>query len=230
VLSETDWHFQNCRSADRQTMKTTELIDILATDAGPAPHGVAARRLAPALVVGVLASALAALFVLGPIPTALWADPAPWIKLAYAGGLAGGAVWLTARLGRPVARTRAPLTVLLVVGTVMALLGVLTLAVAPEGGRVAAVLGHSWARCPSNVLLLSLPALAGALWALRGLAPTRPRAAGLAAGLLAGGLGALGYSLSCTELSLAFVAVWYSLGIALAGGLGAMLGPPLLRW
>jgi hypothetical protein len=80
------------------------------------------------------------------------------------------------------------------------------------------------------VLLLSLPALAAALWALRGLAPTRPRAAGLAAGLLAGGLGAAGYALSCTELSPAFVAVWYSLGIALAGGLGASLGPWALRW
>jgi hypothetical protein len=92
------------------------------------------------------------------------------------------------------------------------------------------VLGHSWASCPTNVLLLALPTLAGALWALRGLAPTRPRAAGLAAGLLAGGIGAFGYALSCTELSAAFVAVWYSLGIGLAGGLGALLGPWLLRW
>jgi len=79
-------------------------------------------------------------------------------------------------------------------------------------------------------VILSLPALAGALWALRGLAPTRPRAAGLAAGLLAGGLGAFGYALSCTELSPAFVAIWYSLGIALAGALGAALGPRILRW
>jgi hypothetical protein len=211
-------------------MKTTELIDILATDAGPAPHAVAARRLAPALALGVLASALAALLAFGAIPAALWSDPAPWIKLAYAGGLAAGAVWLTARLGRPVARTRAPLTVLLAVGTVMALLGVLALVTTPAGERLSAVLGHSWARCPFNVLLLSLPALAGTLWALRGLAPTRPRAAGLAAGLLAGGVGALGYALSCTELSPAFVAVWYSMGIGLAGGLGAMLGPWLLRW
>jgi hypothetical protein len=112
----------------------------------------------------------------------------------------------------------------------MVLLGVIALLTAPAGGHVAVLLGHSWARCPFNVLLLSLPGLAGALWALRGLAPTRPRAAGLAAGLLAGALGALGYSLSCTELSPAFVAVWYSLGVALAGGLGAILGPRLLRW
>jgi hypothetical protein len=47
---------------------------------------------------------------------------------------------------------------------------------------------------------------------------------------LAGSLGALGYALSCTELSPAFVAVWYSLGIASTGALGAALGPRMLRW
>ena len=72
--------------------------------------------------------------------------------------------------------------------------------------------------------------MGAAFWALRGLAPTRPRAAGLAAGLLAGAVGATGYALSCSELSMAFVAIWYTLGIALAGGLGALLGPRLLRW
>jgi hypothetical protein len=47
---------------------------------------------------------------------------------------------------------------------------------------------------------------------------------------LAGALGALGYALACTELSPAFIAVWYSLGIGLAGALGAALGPLVLRW
>ncbi len=211
-------------------MKTTELIDLLAADAGPAPRGVAARRLTPALLFGLLFSVAAALLVLGPIPGALWTALGPWVKLAYAGGMAVGAAWLTARFGRPVARARGPLLVLLPVATVMALLGLIAVLAVPAGDRLAAVLGHSWARCPRNVLLLSLPTLAGALWALRGLAPTRPRLAGLAAGLLAGAVGAFGYALSCTELSVAFVAVWYTLGIALAGGLGALLGPWLLRW
>jgi hypothetical protein len=119
---------------------------------------------------------------------------------------------------------------LLLVVVAMVLLGTLTLLAAPAGERLETMLGHSWARCPINVLTLSLPALAGALWALRGLAPTRPRAAGLAAGLLAGALGALGYALSCTEVSPAFIAIWYSLGIGLAGTLGAALGPRILRW
>jgi hypothetical protein len=211
-------------------MKTNDLIELLATGAGPAPRAVAARRLAPAAALGVLASAAGALVILGPIPAELFATPAPWMKLAYAGALAGAAAWLAARLGRPIARISGPVRALLLVVAAMVLLGALTLLATPGGARLATVLGHSWARCPFNVLVLSLPALAGALWALRGLAPTRPRAAGLAAGLLAGGLGAFGYALSCTELSPAFVAIWYSLGIALAGALGAALGPRILRW
>jgi hypothetical protein len=84
--------------------------------------------------------------------------------------------------------------------------------------------------CPWSVFLLSLPALAATLALLRQRAPTRLRAAGAAAGLFAGALGAAGYALSCTEESAAFVAVWYTLGIVLSTALGALLGPRVLRW
>jgi hypothetical protein len=47
---------------------------------------------------------------------------------------------------------------------------------------------------------------------------------------MAGALGALGYALSCEESSPAFVAVWYTAGVALVGLLGAALGPRVLRW
>jgi hypothetical protein len=91
-------------------------------------------------------------------------------------------------------------------------------------------MGHSWLACPRNVLGLSLPALAAALWALRGLAPTRPRRAGLAAGLFAGALGAGGYALGCREESTVFISLWYSAGIAASGLLGALIAPRVLRW
>jgi hypothetical protein len=113
---------------------------------------------------------------------------------------------------------------------VMLAIGGAHVALAPAGERAAALLGRSWASCAFTVLALSLPALAAAFWALRGLAPTRLRAAGFAAGLLAGALGALGYALVCPETSPAFVAVWYTLGIVLTAGLGALVGPRLLRW
>ena len=120
--------------------------------------------------------------------------------------------------------------VLVLVMLVMATIGLMSWLSEPADGRLAALLGHSWFSCPPSVLALSLPALAAALWAIRGLAPMRPRAAGFAAGLLAGSVGAFGYALSCPEASAAFVAVWYSLGIVLAGAVGAALGPHVLRW
>lgn len=211
-------------------MKTETLIDMLARSAGPAPRAAAARRLAPAAALGLAASALVALAVLGGIPTEMYRTPAPWMKLAYAGALAAAAGWLTARLSRPVARVRAPALVAAAVVAAMLAIGAGIVALTPAQAREAAILGHSWSRCPASVFALSLPALAAALWAVRGLATTRPRAAGFAAGLMAGAVGALGYALSCTETSPAFVALWYSAGIALVALLGGVLGPRLLRW
>ena len=94
---------------------------------------------------------------------------------------------------------------------------------------LAASAGWLTARLAHPVARLAAPVLAGLLWAWRGLAPTRSRAAGAAAGLLAGALGAPGYTLACTEDCTASIAVWYGAGIAVTGGLGAALGPRVLR-
>ena len=211
-------------------MKTEIWINMLASGAGPAPRGQVMRRLVPAALLGLLFSAAVSLAVLGPVSAAMFQTPVPWMKLVYAGALAGAAGWLSAGLARPVARLRAPTRAVMAVFALMALLGGLAWWLTPAEDRLADLLGHSWSTCPVNVLLLSLPALAGGLWALRGLAPTRPQAAGLAVGLLAGALGAMGYALACEETSPAFVALWYTLGMAFSGALGAWLGPRVLRW
>ncbi len=211
-------------------MKTDALIDLLARDAGPAPRALAARRLSPAAIGGLLVSTWAAVAVFGAIPMAMFATPVPWTKMVYAGALALAAGWLTARLSRPAAPSVWAQRVTVAVVLAMALIGAASLVSEPAGVRVAALLGHSWSTCPWGVLALSLPALAASLWAVHGLAPTRPAAAGFAAGLLAGSVGAFGYSLSCPEASPAFVAVWYTLGIALTGAIGAVVGPRVLHW
>jgi hypothetical protein len=211
-------------------MKTDTLIDMLARDAGPAPRALVARRLSPAAGVGLMASAIGAIAAFGLIPASLFATAVPWTKMGYASALAITAAWLTARLSRPAAPIARPRRAVTAVVVTMALVGAASLSLQPDGARVAALLGDSWLSCPWSVLLVSLPALAAALWAVRGLAPTRPRAAGFSAGIFAGALGAFGYSLSCPEVSLAFVAVWYTLGIVLTGALGAVLGPRVLRW
>lgn len=211
-------------------MNTDQLISMLAAGAGAAPQAAVARRLAPALLLGGLAAVVLVLATLGPYAGSLLGTPAVWMKLGYAGSLAAAAVALTARLARPVARLAVPARVLVGVLAVMVALGAGTWAGAPAESREALLMGRTWSRCPWIVLGVSLPTLAALLWALRGLAPTRPALAGAAAGLAAGAVGTLAYALHCPELSPTFVAVWYTAGIALATGLGALLGPRLLRW
>ncbi len=216
--------------AERQTMKTDTLIDWLSSGAGPAPRAVALRRLTPAALTGLAASAALSLVIIGGIPAEMYRTPVPWMKMAYAGAVFATAGWLTARLGRPIASVVGPRRALIAVLAAMAVVAAVSVAATPAGERLLAVRGHSWDTCAVSVLGLSLPSLAGILLALRRLAPTRPRAAGLAAGLMAGALGALGYALACVETSPLFVAVWYTLGIGLTGLLGYLLGPRLLRW
>ena len=80
------------------------------------------------------------------------------------------------------------------------------------------------------VLALATPIFVGLLWSFRRFAPTRLRAAGAAAGLVAGAWAAAIYGLHCPEASAMFVLTWYSLGIVAAAGAGALLGPRLMRW
>jgi hypothetical protein len=212
-------------------VKTDAWVDLLARNAGPAPRSVAARRFAPAAAAGLLCSALLAALLIGLLPAAAYEAGYPWPKLIYTGALALAAAWFAARAARPASRTAPAGGALLAVVLAMGSLAAVSLfaQTAPDA-RMDALLGNSWRVCPIAVLALSLPALGLSFWAMRGLAPTRPRVSGLAAGLLAGAVGAFGYALACPESSLAFVAVWYTLGILVVGLVGAALGQRLLRW
>lgn len=211
-------------------MKTSQLIDVLARGAGVAPRGVIVRRLGPALAAGLAASAGISVLSLGPNPELFGMGAALALKLAYVAGLTASAAWLAARLSRPGAPWRgAAATVVLVVAGMC----VPALVAWMRGGtaqHLELLYGQSWATCPWRVAALSAPALLLGLWAIHGLAPTRLRMAGAAAGLTAGGLGAFGYALHCPEVSPVFVLAWYTLGMLVPAAVGALLGPRLLRW
>lgn len=211
-------------------MKTEELIGLLATGAGPAPRRVVPTRIGVALGIGVLASALASLATLGLNPALPTMGAALAVKIAYVLGVLAAAAWWLARTARPAAPWHRAAGLLAPVVGVMALWSALVIGSAAAEARAPLLLGNSWMSCPWRVAALSLPAWAVAFWALRGLAPTRPRLAGFAAGLFAGANGALGYALFCPELSPAFVVIWYSLGMLIPAAVGAWLGPCLLRW
>lgn len=211
-------------------MKTDSLIEQLARGAGPAPKGIATRRLVIAATLGIACSAALSIFVIEAARSELFDPHLAWWKLLYAGMLAVAAGWLTARLGRPLARLKVPRIALVALPAVMVLAGLPALFNADPGARLGVVMGETWAVCPWLILLVSLPALAVTLWALRGLGPIKLKQAGMAAGLYAGALGALGYAIACPEPSILFVAIWYSLGVLLTGMVGRQLGPRFLRW
>lgn len=211
-------------------MKTDTLIEMLSRQAGPAPDFPVGRRLAASAGLGLLASSVLALALIGPLPAAIFYTAAPWIKLIYAVLLLAGASFLAARLSRPVSSTAMGRAAVTSVVTLMLLAGAVTLIATPDGERWSVLLGQTWWICPWMLMTLSLPALIAILWAMRSLAPTRLKQAGFASGLVAGAVGAIGYSLVCPETSVAFVAVWYSLGIALTAWIGQWLGPKVLSW
>jgi hypothetical protein len=211
-------------------MKTEALIALLAQGAGEAQPLPVARRLVPALVLGlVLASGLAVVLI-GLLPFSAFASPTPWIKLFPLGLLAGLAWQWMQRSVRPASITRPALRRLQSLWLVLALLGLGSLLVVPAQARMSALLGGTWWLCPLMLMALALPALAMVMHRARGLPVGRAGQAGAALGLLAGCVAAAGYALACPEASPAFVAVWYSCGLLLCMVVGAVVGRRRLRW
>jgi hypothetical protein len=207
-------------------MRTDELIEALAIDTPALSAGYTARRIGLATLIGALAAFGLFMAWLGPRPDLARAvgDVFFWIKLEYAAAFALAGAALAERYARPAGRA-GPRAVLVVAPIVVLVL----IAVAVSIGRAPARLAHdwlgqSWMICPFRILALATPVFIAALWGIRRLAPTRLAHAGFAAGLLAV------YCLFCQESTALFVVTWYSLGILACGGIGALIGPRVLRW
>jgi hypothetical protein len=212
-------------------MKTEDLVSLLAAGAAPVPANAVARRFTVAIGWGI-AGAFLLLLALGVRADLVQAagELMFWLKPGFMAALALAGLLAAERLARPGMRlgpVRAALA-LPVLGLWLIAAGVLVNA-APEQ-RAELIFGETWKSCPFNIALISLPLFGAMLWAMKGLAPTRPALAGASAGLLSGALGALVYALHCPESAAPFIALWYGLGIAIPTLGGALLGPRLLRW
>lgn len=212
-------------------MRTTDLIELLARDVRATPPGVASTRLLAALVAGgLLTLAIVALGLRCQPLLAAAHQPWFWMKAAYTGLLTLAAAVTVRRLSLPGAKVgAAPLLAGLVILAMLAL-GTGQILAASPADRVALWLGRTWKVCSPLILLLAIPIYACLVAAIRRLAPTRPALTGAAAGFAAGALAATLYGLHCPEQAAAFVASWYTLGIAAATALGAIAGGRLLRW
>ncbi len=211
-------------------MSKADLIPSLVADLKPTVPEQDARELVLGLSAGAAGAALIVAGGLGVQHGVMGSAAAPFLmKAAYTLSIAALAFAAARRLARPGARRPAAAPLLIPV-LALATFAVWTAAPAPLSGMRAAVFTSGWAHCLAFVTLSALPVFGGVILALRRQAPTRAHAAGAAAGLLAGAVGAAVYALACTEAAPAFVLAWYTLGIAAMTGAGALLGPRLLRW
>jgi hypothetical protein len=213
-------------------MNSEDLIAALSRDVRPVPRHALAKRLGLGLGLGALITLCVAAIWLGIRPDLMLAMHGSvfWIKWTYTISLGICATVATLRLARPDGRVGGWLRLMIVPVLGLAAIAVFELATTPRGDWLAMWLGHSWAVCSRNVFMLAVPIFAGLLWSFRRLAPTRLALAGMTAGMAAGAWGATLYCLHCPETSALFVLTWYTLGMAAAAALGAIVGPRLLRW
>jgi len=213
-------------------VRTDDLIAILARDEGAVDRGHSRGRLAFLLAGSILATGLLMALTLGIRSdlASMMRLPMFWVKIAFPTLLALAALeiyWRSAHPGRRLGR--APLGVAIPV-VAMASFAMLVLFRADPGNREVLLFGTTWRTCPFNIALLAVPVFVGSLMFMRQLAPTRPRLAGAACGLLAGTTAAVVYALHCPEIGAPFIAVWYLLGMLLPAAIGALVGERLLRW
>jgi len=213
-------------------VKTDDLISALSADLEPAPKHKVVLRLLTGLGIGIVLSSTLMMTWLGPRPDMMpaMATPMFWMKLIYALSIAAFGFGLVDRLARPGGQGGVWRTLLFLPLAFMIAMALYRYVQAPPERHMAMLLGNSWTVCARNIALLSLPIFAALFWALRDLAPTQLTAAGATAGILAGAVGTFIYAFHCTESAAPFVAIWYTLGMAAMGVLGAILGRFLLRW
>ena len=213
-------------------MRTDDLIAALAADTHPVPRAVPQRRLAAAAAFGAPVALVLVLawLKLRPDLGAAVAGSMFWMKAGYTAALGASAFWAAERLGRPGVSAGKAWTVLGLVAVVFIAAGLVQFAGLSGEARMPTLRGGSWTVCSVNILILGAPMTVAGLLALRSLAPTRPALAGFAVGVFSGGVAATVYGLHCPEATVVFVSLWYTLGIAACGLLGALAGRWALRW
>ncbi|HEY8129650.1 MAG TPA: NrsF family protein [Hyphomicrobium sp.] len=213
-------------------MKTDDLIKAIAADAKSVEPPIA-HTIAMAVGAGALISAFLFLWALGmrdnfveSIATSLRFV----FKFVLTLSVAIPSFFLVRELSRPDFRPGKKLWWLALAPAVL-LIGIFfELLSVPADAWHAQMVGHNAVACMIVIPLLSLAPLAAVLYALRRGAPAHPAIAGAVGGLLSAGIAATLYASHCPDDSPLFLAAWYTIGIVLMTGIGALIGSRLLRW
>jgi hypothetical protein len=213
-------------------MKTDDLIAMLGTNVERVDHRQVVRTVNLAIAAGAAISLCFMFFALG-IRTDL-KEASAWMflgmKLAFAIGVVAVTSTYLIRVARPGGERRTPTAFVALPFIAIMPLAAISLSFAPSSHWNELVVGDQWLECLLSIPIIAIVPFATIIWAVRRTAPTDLARAGALAGLLAGGVSAIGYALHCTDDSLPFVTLWYGATIALCALAGALLGPRLLRW
>jgi len=211
-------------------MKTDDLIDMLARDAAPAERKRIGQRMLLGLGIGFVIAVLLVVFGLG-MRTDIGAARMPvMMKALFAAMAAAVMLPLAARLMRPGRPLGWRLAAVGVFAALSLAAGFIAMMGEAPGERMQALTAGVFPWCVVLIPVLAVPTAAALLWVLRGFAPTRLGLAGAAIGALSGGVGAVAYAMYCPTDSVAFVTIWYALGIGLSAALGALIASRFLRW
>ncbi len=212
-------------------MKTDDLIRALTSDLAP-PGPSIETRFAVAFLPGVLLALALFAVTLGPRPDlALVASDMRFLfKFVVTLLLALCSALLVWRLVRPGAPARLQIVALAFVPLVLAAGVLVELFVLPTPSWGARLVGSNGLVCLVSIPFFALPMLIAEILALRQGASTRPALTGVVAGLFAGGVAAAIYAAHCPDDSPLFIALWYSLGIAIVALVGGLAGRLALRW
>lgn len=212
-------------------MKLETLLRTLSEDDHPPARSVK-RQLAIAGALGLLVSSALVLGMAGARPD--WTRALLSFDVQVKSGAAlllVGASFLALREAvQPTAMSTSTLIPLLL-APLLAVVGVCAqLLTSSPGHWLGGLLGTHPEMCVMMVPLLSIPALAFVLYAMRNGAARSPAQAGALAGLFCGGLGASAYMLRCTDDAPLFLVTWYGAAVLVVAGVGAVLGRRLLHW
>jgi hypothetical protein len=212
-------------------MKTDDLIRAMTSDLAP-PGPSIETRFAVAFLPGVLVALALFAVTLGPRgDLALVASDMRFLfKFVVTLLLALCSALLVWRLVRPGAPARLQIAALAFVPLVLAAGVLAELFVLPTPSWGQRLVGSNGLVCILSIPFFALPMLIAEIFALRQGAPIRPTLTGVVAGLFAGGVAAAIYAAHCPDDSPLFIALWYSLGIAIVALAGGLAGRLALRW
>jgi hypothetical protein len=213
-------------------MKTDDLVALLSTNLEPVDRKALVRTLCLAVGAGLIVALGIAFLGLGIRSDFASAGALIFlaIKLAFAIGIVGLAMIYLTRLARPGGEGKLSPFLIIAPFAVIVLLAAISLGSAPRAHWDRMIVGDQWLECLLSIPIIAVVPFAASIWAVRKGAPTNLVRSGAFAGLIAGGISAMGYALHCTDDSLPFIAVWYGGTIVLCTLAGAALGPRLLRW